>query len=386
MAVRERKTSDGRTVWYVDFYDANGRRIVEKAGFSKRAAEALYKKRWAEVKAGTYVNKRQAKKEAAKHRPVRFGAFVREVFLPNYAAEHSRSTYYEQQARALKASAPFWDTPLKEITRDDISAYRRAMESAERKPRPETVKKRLTCVGTIFREAVVRGLISAAENPCLFMSKPRVQKNPRRPVTREEWRALEAEAARQPGPLHAMMRLSLLTGARLGDVVKLRWERVNLDMRVALVSEDTKTGARPVRLSEKAVEIIQAQQPPMSPYVFARKSGEDYTSKKEREKLSKLCKRIVWRVLRIRKGVSFANLRATTGAIPAREGVSIYQVSTFLGHKDVRTTQDHYAAMLPESQDPAVRSIEAWATAAQDGTSVEPPAVKVPEAPEARPA
>jgi integrase len=53
----------------------------------------------------------------------------------------------------------------------------------------------------------------------------------------------------------AALRLLLLTGCRVGEVLSLRWENVNLERRLLLLS-DSKTGAKPVFLSMVAAEFI----------------------------------------------------------------------------------------------------------------------------------
>jgi len=53
----------------------------------------------------------------------------------------------------------------------------------------------------------------------------------------------------------AALRLLLLTGCRVGEVLSLRWENVNLERRLLLLS-DSKTGAKPVFLSMAAAEFI----------------------------------------------------------------------------------------------------------------------------------
>ena len=52
----------------------------------------------------------------------------------------------------------------------------------------------------------------------------------------------------------AALRLLLLTGCRVGEVLSLRWENVNLERRLLLLS-DSKTGAKPVFLSMAAAEL-----------------------------------------------------------------------------------------------------------------------------------
>ena len=52
------------------------------------------------------------------------------------------------------------------------------------------------------------------------------------------------------------LRLLMLTGCRLNEILTLRWEHVDLD-RVEIDIADGKTGARTVHLSPSAVRVLQ---------------------------------------------------------------------------------------------------------------------------------
>ena len=53
----------------------------------------------------------------------------------------------------------------------------------------------------------------------------------------------------------AAIRLLMLTGCRLGEILTLRWEEVDLDAR-ELRLRDAKTGSRVVPLSPQAVDVL----------------------------------------------------------------------------------------------------------------------------------
>lgn len=69
--------------------------------------------------------------------------------------------------------------------------------------------------------------------------------------------AMETEMTK--GNKHAVagIRLLLLTGMRLGELIGLRWDQVNFD-RGALNLEDSKTGAKAISLSKPALKVLQA--------------------------------------------------------------------------------------------------------------------------------
>jgi integrase len=54
---------------------------------------------------------------------------------------------------------------------------------------------------------------------------------------------------------------------------------------------------------------------------------------------------------------SIQTLRATTGAILLKAGWNIYDVSKYLGHSTVRTTEKHYADLLKEREQNMARDL-----------------------------
>ena len=114
----------------------------------------------------------------------------------------------------------------------------------------------------IYNAAEDRGLIPEASNPCRLVIKFR--ERPReRFLTDEEFRRLgrvldEAETCKGVS-VHAVaaMRLLLLTGCRKGEILKLRWSEVDLEVQ-ELRLPDTKTGPRTISLSPEAAQVLAA--------------------------------------------------------------------------------------------------------------------------------
>ena len=102
-----------------------------------------------------------------------------------------------------------------------------------------------------------------------------IAKNPRPKLTRflstEEierlHRVLDRLVGEQPSRRQQadVIRLLLLTGCRVGEILKLQWPEVDGD-RLNLA--DTKTGPRRVWLSQAAQAILARQPRAASPYVF----------------------------------------------------------------------------------------------------------------------
>ena len=128
------------------------------------------------------------------------------------------------------------------------------------------------------------------------------------------------------------VRLLLFTGARRSEVLRLKWEHVDLKhgyLRLA----DSKTGAKDIPLGTPAVDLLDAM-PKLNgnPYVFPSTRGEGpYVG------LPK-----AWEGLRARAGlpgVRIHDLRHSFASMGASSGNSLLMIGALLGHKDPKTTQ-----------------------------------------------
>ena len=121
------------------------------------------------------------------------------------------------------------------------------------------------------------------------------------------------------------VRFAYYTGARSGEIRSVSRENV-LDGSIVVQG---KTGRRYVKLNSQAQGILQQQMPLWS-------YRKDYVSHKFKKEVR-------------RQGIKnarFHDLRRTFGLNLIKQGMSIYKVSKLLGHKSVRTTEQHYAPLL----------------------------------------
>lgn len=133
-------------------------------------------------------------------------------------------------------------------------------------------------------------------------------------------------AARQEADI---IRLLLLTGCRLGEILNLRWCEVDGDM---LALGDSKTGPRTVHLSAQARQIIERQSHGASAYVFPSPRKAD-------------CPRSLhlpsWNSIRRRAGIEdvrIHDLRHNFASHAVMNGIPVPVVSRLLGHSNVRMT------------------------------------------------
>ena len=121
------------------------------------------------------------------------------------------------------------------------------------------------------------------------------------------------------------VRFAYYTGARSGEIRSISVENVQNEYIVVR----GKTGRRLIKLNGQAKEIISAQKTLWN-------YKKDYVSHKFKKEVRRLGI----------KNARFHDLRRTFGLNLIKQGMSIYKVSKLLGHKSVRTTEQHYAPLL----------------------------------------
>ncbi|MGA8909167.1 MAG: site-specific integrase [Acidobacteriaceae bacterium] len=156
----------------------------------------------------------------------------------------------------------------------------------------------------------------------------------------------------------AALRLLLLTGCRLGEVLSLRWENVNLERRLLLLA-DSKTGAKPVFLSTVAAEFIGT---------LPREAGAEYVFPGDRPGKPIVSLRKTWeRVCKAAKidALRLHDLRHSYASLGAPDGLSLPVIGALLGHSQPSTTA-RYAHLAASPLHEAADAIGARILAALD--------------------
>lgn len=130
------------------------------------------------------------------------------------------------------------------------------------------------------------------------------------------------------------LRLLLLTGARLREILHLRWTEVDLDT-ATLNLEDSKTGAKAILLNEAAKAVINR--------LKARKvKGQIYVIKGDVLDKPRSSLKRPWAIVKELSGLSdlrIHDLRHSFASISVGGGFSLELIGGLLGHNSVSTTQ-----------------------------------------------
>lgn len=146
-----------------------------------------------------------------------------------------------------------------------------------------------------------------------------------------------------PGAI-AALKLLLLTGARVSEILSLRWTEVDL-VGGALRLADSKTGAKTLVLNAPALDVLGAwPRYAGSPYVFP---GEGRGKRKGLHRVS-LADPWAWIKKRARlRDVRVHDLRHSFASVGVSNGQSLPMIGALLGHSQPATTQ-RYAHLMDD--------------------------------------
>jgi integrase len=127
----------------------------------------------------------------------------------------------------------------------------------------------------------------------------------------------------------AAVRLLILTGARLREILHLEWEHVDIERGLLLLA-DSKTGKKAIVLNAPALDIL-ANLPRVGSYVIAGQADD-----KPRADLNR-----PWRAIVTRAGLDglrIHDLRHTHASVGAGLGLGLPIIGRLLGHTQPSTT------------------------------------------------
>lgn len=239
--------------------------------------------------------------------------------------------------------------------------------------RPATANRVLACVSGMFCFGLRAKVPHLSSNPAKGIEKFR--ETPRqRFLSKDELARLgaaltEAETVGLPWPKNAMpkkhgrrlenrrsivcpyavgaIKLLLLTGCRVGEILKLRWREVDFD-RGLLLLPDSKSGQKVVTLSDAAIRVLKTLER-TGVYVIPGKRLNEPRADLDRP-WNLICARAQLEDFHIH------DLRHSFASLGAGAGVGLYILGKLLGHRNPQTTE-RYAHLGATPLRHAVNSI-----------------------------
>ena len=226
--------------------------------------------------------------------------------------------------------------------------------------RPMTANRVVECISSVYRYAASCGLVTRGHNPAAHIEAFGEQRRERFLTSAELARLgdaiREAETTgipwyvdeTKPAAKHvqkknrvtnigphagAALRLLMFTGARLREILGLKWDYVDLE-RGLLLLPDSKTGRKTIVLNAPAMKVL-ADLPRLGVHVIAGQNS-GIANETPRADLNR-----PWRLVSTRAellGVRLHDLRHTHASIGAGAGLGLPIIGKLLGHAQAATT------------------------------------------------
>ena len=300
-----------------------------------------------------------ADKTARKEAPT--VAELAERFLAEHAeAKRKGSTAAEYKRLLDKIILPALGTrKVADVTRADIAKLHHAHRAA-----PYQANRVLAVLSKMFNLAESWGLRPDGSNPCRHVEKFAERKRERMLSPAELARLGDALAAHDGSPYAvAAVKLLVFTGARLGEVLGLRWEWIDFERGEARLP-DSKTGAKTLHLPPPALAVLAA---------LPRVEGNPHVIVGHKHGAAMVNLEKPWRAIRGKAGlddVRLHDLRHAFASVAASSGMGLPIIGKMLGHTQAATTH-RYAHLASDPVKAAAAAVAGKIAAAMSGSSAE---------------
>lgn len=327
-----------RKIWYID-YAYQGQRIREAVGDSKAHAKEALKARLGEIAQGRF-NLNNAFKR------VRFSRLIDEYL--SYSKANKRS-YKRDIISTMNLSKFFQNRQISIITSWHVEQYKNERKSFVA---AATVNRELACLKHMFNLAIQWGWTN--KNPVRQVKLFKENNTAMRILANEEARLLLNAA--NPRLKH-VVTIALNTGMRKGEILSLKWEDIDLQIKAIRVTNTKNGEVRAVPINSEVEKVLlEIRKLNKGQYLFPWKYD------KPQKEIAKAFRGAI-----ARAGISpctFHSLRHTFASNLVMMGVDLVTVKELLGHKSISMTM-RYSHPSPEHKRRAIQQLVTASNVAQ---------------------
>lgn len=270
--------------------------------------------------------------------------FYKEYILENCI----ESTIYGNQTNFKKILDFFGKMELSKIEYEDIIKFKNTFDPNTTTP----LTKSLGYLRKSFNYAEIWKLRPLNSNPCTHI-KGKTSNKKERYLTLEEKSKIEnymeneiKKGSKISNTYYALLCL-IYTGQRKNEIVKLKWEDVDLAEKIGTLHHHKtkkKVGKRTLVFNEEAISFFKRiPRKEDNPYIFCGRHVSKNSYLKNIDK--------TWRFVRKMfnlEDVRIHDLRHSFASFAINNGVNIYELSKLLGHSNIQTTQ-RYAHLYTDT-------------------------------------
>lgn len=271
----------------------------------------------------------QAEKRAIRDE-MTFGKLF-ELYMERYSKKYKRSWKYDER-EVNKHLSHWFGRKISRITNEDVHKLHTELGETSGRYQANRILER---VRAIYNKAIEWGW--NGRNPALGVKKFREQSRDRFLLPEEVARLFDALAKEENVTARDFILMALLTGARKGNVLAMRWKEINMEHHIWRIP-DTKNGEpHNVPLSPQAMEILHKRRKVQelteqeSVYVFPGDGVDGHLADP---------KKAWYRLLEVAEieNLRIHDLRRTLGSWQALQGTSTAIIGKSLGHKSQQST------------------------------------------------
>lgn len=294
------------------------------------------------------VRKRQS-------RPITVSEFC-DIYMNDYAKLYKKPKSIEEDERTIRLSIRprlGW-IPLTELERKDIARLHQSLAD-----KPYKANRVVALLSKMINLAQEWEILPDGKNPCRHIRKYKEVAKERYLSKEEIVRLNEAlDECEINWPVSQSVidaiRLLMMTGCRLGEILKLELSFVDLE-NARLNLPDSKTGKKTVWLGDNAISYIRNMSPKAdNPYVV--------TGQRRGSHLVNIQK--PWRFVRKiadLDDVRLHDLRHTYASLAVSQNLSLPIVGALLGHKSAKSTERYahlYSDVIAEAAMKTARQMD----------------------------
>lgn len=289
-------------------------------------------------------------------------------YVNEYARAHKKPRSVKEDERLIKLhlKAAYGKRKVSELSREQVLALHNQLRET-----PYQANRVLALTSKILNLCEMWGLRPDGTNPCRHVKKFKEEKRERflSPVELARLGDILAKAERfelldetgervwvNPAAIHAI-RLLILTGARCGEVLDLKWDMIDWERGCAHL-EDSKTGRRALYLPAPALSLLSnIAREEDAVYVIPGGYATGHRKGKGDKPLTNI--KDPWRTIRTHAGledVRLHDLRHSFASVGVANGLSLPIIGKLLGHRETATTA-RYAHLSDDPIRSAVNTI-----------------------------